>query len=250
MKTQIVTLSRALDPVGAIEDFATVLAHIRTYGGGREVWEALDVGEADWGEAQVWTRRMAAAAFSGDSGLVDRFDTAFRDAMSRLRRAAEDATAPLEPTTPLAPQPSADERGPSALEASNEARLRAWSEVEAPGPFGSAPGGGSANREAASTDDEGRDPLGTTVSVEILRPEEALPFVAVPAMSVDQYASLSASLDAFPGKQSLICARYGIRSAAELELVHSAFRVYFARSSAAAAAFEARFVEVRARLLK
>jgi hypothetical protein len=67
-------------------------------------------------------------------------------------------------------------------------------------------------------------------------------------LSIEQYASLCATLDAFPDKAAIIPQRYGIDRPHDLERVHEMWRARFTSDPAARAVWERNFREIRARL--
>ncbi|HVY48258.1 MAG TPA: hypothetical protein VHB21_20365 [Minicystis sp.] len=212
----------------SIDDYARVVAHVRWFGDQAGVLAALDVSDDAWARAAHWTEDIAGEALRGGSALRDRFVAAFSAAEAELRASApESASGDVDrtleagdlvfrPALPFDPKAT-----PSLASAAVPAPLR----------------------RAA------KDPLDATQAMQPLSAAaKPLPFVTPRPLSVEQYASLCANLEAFPDKELLILERYGIDSAEELRAVHQAFAADFERDVSLAEAFDKRRADVRSRL--
>ncbi len=286
-KLEIAPRATPLRVVESVDDYAYVLAHVRHFGDESSVLAALGVEAGDWADAQQWGARMAVASLRGDQKEVAAFTCAFRAELERLRVARDpaepaDAT-PIEESAParvrgapadLSARGASDAAAAQPLfsmegEASGSAPLRApepagatrapmeTRELAFMGPRQILPFDPNARPTLPDrTDPEPQppssgveDPLERTLSIEVLRPPDlVLPFVPTPTMSVEQYASMRASLEVFPDKRAVILARYGIGDEAHLKTVGEAFSTVFTDDPATYEAFLRRFEEVRARL--
>jgi hypothetical protein len=96
------------------------------------------------------------------------------------------------------------------------------------------------------------DAVPATQGVSAMIPSPALPFRAPiaspPELSLEQYASICASLAAYPEKASLIVQRYGMTDSRDLEQLHKTWHARFAQDAQALAHWQRLVSEIRARL--
>jgi hypothetical protein len=98
--------------------------------------------------------------------------------------------------------------------------------------------------------------LDSTLEAPAVQLGSALPFGQASAdesnrareLSIEQYASLCATLDAFPEKAAIIPQRYGIHRPHDLERVHETWQARFATDPALRATWQRHLREIRARL--
>ncbi|HVY44556.1 MAG TPA: hypothetical protein VHB21_01705, partial [Minicystis sp.] len=105
------------------------------------------------------------------------------------------------------------------------------------------PGGGPPPKRAPSS-------LGTTMPQQTIVPSPALPFRA-PApheLTLDQYASLCATLEAFPDKTAIILQRYGMTDPRDIDRLHETWQARFVNDTASLDAWTRHVAEIRARL--
>ena len=226
---------------------------------------------------------MAAAAFRGERGPIDAFTAAFRTEIERLRAAVSVSLAGVgsvegapsserrqlnlklsvleasnaaaeQPLAPALPEGVSEPKSTELAVATGPRETRELAFVAAREVLPFNAGARSTLLERTETPRSAPtkandDPLDRTLSVEVLRPPElVLPFAPVPTISVEQYASMRASLEVFPDKRAVILARYGIGDEAHFKSVCDAFTAEFTNDPPTHEAFLRRFEDVRARL--
>ncbi len=244
-----------LRPAEHIVDFATVMAHV-TARGETDALAELGVEASEWALAARWASKLTAEAMGGGSSLTVAFGIAYASEATAIAAARAAAAAPRD-EAPANDDTTSD--GPSVLGASNAAAVDPRESAGAEPPArvapsfqldGSRPPSWSSPPHVAPrlpapvedldglTADGTYDPFGEATPVDgALLPfratEDDEPTDRRPAregdewmpLPLDRYASLCASLDAFP--EADVLAQFNVPSPARLAEIHAAFRALF-----------------------
>ena len=260
-----------LDPVESVEDYARLVARIRQAASQDRALSDSDVTPEEFEQARAWHARIADQIANGEMSLAAAFAAAF--ATESAASAPSGPSAPSEVAAPpsrrsvlgasnaAAAEPIRFDSGapPSRVAATEQGSFEATLEGALAAarpvlPFdeNATPSleAASARQPRSSTDDDLA--LDSTRSIEMPMPAGgALPFgPPTPPMPIEHFASLTATLRAFPEKREVILGRYGLCGEADLAALIAAFDRVFAADPATKAAFARRIEELAARLAK
>ncbi|HVY48861.1 MAG TPA: hypothetical protein VHB21_23390 [Minicystis sp.] len=225
---------RRLDVEASVEDFGIAFAYVARLDSPAAATELLSIPSDAWQRAQRWVSVIAAAAGEGRLELGSAFAAGFSTATAEMLEVEDLSGESLERTAQPEPGAAAKPTLPFVPGAHVTPLTAASVPPSAAAPY---------LRPASD------DALDRTMDVERARlAAEPLPFGPRPDVSVDEYATISAILEAFPDKRAIVVQRYGFHSDATFQRAEASIQAQLAGDPALRARFDAGLAAARRRV--